>query len=371
MATFVRPADAYRARHRASPGDAERALAELSLRDERVASASLGGLPDDLWRRICAFVRPASAHELIVAAGSSASLRHALQAEVEQTERDVFDMTRGEAEQILRSEGYLFPGSSISKAFLRVLSDKTVFPDGPAATRRDLRDDDGATLRLARAFLAYGVDPDYARRSTGKTALMLTPELACAGWEDAEALAVLLLSSGADVHATCNHGFTPLVYAFRSLQMNKNRLDFPSYRDSGAFCVGVTFYLMVVSLSMTRRSLRANWSLYRDPEANFAAMQAGLLSQEEKFMACHGHGLQGFCEITVEYLRVWEIDPLVLNFHYMTKVVTRIGLDREAVGEPEDGERALAFADRSKQMTFLAQDCVRELCAAGSLEFAS
>ena len=122
MATFVRPADAYRARHRASPGDAERALAELSLRDEGVASASLGGLPDDLWRRICAFVRPASAHELIVAAGSSASLRHALQAEVEQTERDLFGMTRGEAEQILRSEGYLFPGSSISKAFLRLLS---------------------------------------------------------------------------------------------------------------------------------------------------------------------------------------------------------------------------------------------------------
>ena len=64
----------------------------------------------------------------------------------------------------------------------------------------------------------------------------------------------------------------------------------------------------------------------------------------------------------------WEIDPLVLNFHYMTKVVTRIGLDREAVGEPEGGERAFAFADRSKQMTFLAQDCIRELCAAGSSE---
>ncbi len=57
MATFVRPADAYRARHRAPPGDAERALADLSLRDEGVASAPLGGLPDDLWRRICAYGR--------------------------------------------------------------------------------------------------------------------------------------------------------------------------------------------------------------------------------------------------------------------------------------------------------------------------
>ena len=86
----VRPADdAYRARHRrASSADAERALADLRVDD--VASASLAALPDDLWRRICAFARPASAHELIVAAGSSTSLRHALEAEVAQTERDVF-----------------------------------------------------------------------------------------------------------------------------------------------------------------------------------------------------------------------------------------------------------------------------------------
>ena len=107
MAKFVRPADAYRARHR-SPADAYRAkyrdagsicaLADLRVEDDGVARASLGGLPDDLWRRICAFARPASAHELIVAAGSSATLRHALQAEVEQTERDVFGVTRGEAE---------------------------------------------------------------------------------------------------------------------------------------------------------------------------------------------------------------------------------------------------------------------------------
>ena len=120
----MRPADAYRARHRGpSPSDAYRAkyrdagsiqsaLRLAGLRVDGVASASLSGLPDDLWRRICAFARPASAHELIVAAGSSASLRHALQAEVEQTERDLFGMTRGEAEQILRSERYLRDRSS-------------------------------------------------------------------------------------------------------------------------------------------------------------------------------------------------------------------------------------------------------------------
>ena len=54
--------------------------------------------------------------------------------------------------------------------------------------------------------------PDYARKLDGRTALMITPELASAGWDDAEALADLLIKSGADVHATCNHGCTPLAY---------------------------------------------------------------------------------------------------------------------------------------------------------------
>ena len=54
MATFVRPADAYRARHR-SPADAYRAkyrdagsicaLADLRVEDDGVARASLSGLP--------------------------------------------------------------------------------------------------------------------------------------------------------------------------------------------------------------------------------------------------------------------------------------------------------------------------------------
>ena len=141
------------------------------LRVEGVVSASLVGLPDDLWRQICAFGQPATCGcSLVVAAGRSASLQHALRAEVAQTERRLFGMTRGEAEQILRSEGYLFPGSSISKAFLRVLSPKhtppsDLIPDHESAfSRLDLIYDDGATLRLARAFLAYGVDPDYARK---------------------------------------------------------------------------------------------------------------------------------------------------------------------------------------------------------------
>ena len=87
----LRPADAYRARHR-SPADAYRAKyrdagsvqsALAGLRVDGVASASLAGLPDDLWRQICAFGQPATCGcALVVAAGRSASLQHALRAEV-------------------------------------------------------------------------------------------------------------------------------------------------------------------------------------------------------------------------------------------------------------------------------------------------
>ena len=134
----MRPADAYRARHR-SPADAYRAkyrdagsicaLADLRVEDG-VARASLTGLPDDLWRRICAFAQPAnSARSLVVAAGRNASLRQALRAEVAQTEKSLFGMTRREAGQLLcRSIDFLPAEPSdlwkydLGKAFLLTLT---------------------------------------------------------------------------------------------------------------------------------------------------------------------------------------------------------------------------------------------------------
>ena len=56
----------------------------------------------------------------------------------------------------------------------------------------------------AKAFLACGVDPDYRSLvglADGRTALMLTPQLASEGFDDAEALALLLIKCGADVDA--------------------------------------------------------------------------------------------------------------------------------------------------------------------------
>ena len=298
---------------------------------------------------------------------------HILRAEIAQTEKSLFGMTRGEAEQILTSEGYLFPGSSISKAFLRVLSPKQtppshLIPDHESAvSRHDLIDDDGATLRLARAFLAYGVDPDYARKLDGRTALMITPELASRGFKDAEALARLLIRCGADVHASHKDDLsvncTPLVYAFRSLQINVPQLIYPTVRPSVHDCVGVTFCLLGASVEATSRSLRAHPRLYRDPGARFEVVQARILSQEENFM--NRHGRRRFCEFTAEFLRLCEITVdgslrhslVAANLHYMTKVLTKIGLDREAVGEPEGLERS--FANQSKELMFITQDAVR------------
>ena len=147
----MRPADAYRARHR-SPADAYRAkyrdagsicaLADLRVEDDGVARASLAGLPDDLWRRICAFARPAtSALSLIVAAGRSASLRHALRAEVEQTEKSLYGMTRSEAEYTLCMAIEDFPAvpselgeytlSMMNEAFLRTITVPVSTPGAP------------------------------------------------------------------------------------------------------------------------------------------------------------------------------------------------------------------------------------------------
>ena len=151
MANFVRPAEADRARHR-SPADAYRAkyrdagsicaLADLRVEDDGVARASLSGLPDDLWRRICAFARPAtSASSLIVAAGRSASLRHALRAEVEQTEKSLYGMTRSEAEYTLCMAIEDFPAvpselgeytlSMMNEAFLRTITVPVSTPGAP------------------------------------------------------------------------------------------------------------------------------------------------------------------------------------------------------------------------------------------------
>ena len=75
-------------------------LASLRLDDapEREQAASLTSMPDDLWRRIAAYVPPATtARALVVASGRSASLRGALLAEIERADVDVFGMTRRDA----------------------------------------------------------------------------------------------------------------------------------------------------------------------------------------------------------------------------------------------------------------------------------
>ena len=411
MAKFVRPADAYRARHR-SPADAYRAkyrdagsicaLADLRVEDDGVARASLAGLPDDLWRRICAFARPAtSALSLIVAAGRSASLRNALRAEVEQTEKRLYRMTRSEAAYTLCMAIEDFPAvpsklgeytlSMMNEAFLRTITGELFLLHY------------GEPLMVAKAFLAYGVDPNYARRADGKTALHLTPELASQGFDEAEGLALLLIECGADVHATCHRGCTPLVYAFSSLQLlamllapRANGVGTPFFRmmvqrsfareesedrRAATFCAYVAAVIMEESMAAQCRSLRrAHPRLYRDFDSRFDLVQAWIQSQENTFMSGRGYKrreerlvnrgyTESFCDITGRYLRLMstgvpEFDALMIQLHCWMKVLTQVGLKREAVGEPEGGERALTDSS-FKRIMFLAQDSIREIVQKG------
>ena len=76
-------------------------LESLSLADPG-NQASLASMPEELWRRIAAYLRPATtARAFVVASGRSSSLQKALRAEIEQTERALFGITRREAEHVL------------------------------------------------------------------------------------------------------------------------------------------------------------------------------------------------------------------------------------------------------------------------------
>ncbi len=77
-------------------------------------------------------------------------------------------------------------------------------------------------------------------------------------------------------------------------------------------------------------------------------------------MRRHGY-TESFCEITEQYLRIMstgvvEFDCLMVELHCRMKVLTQVGLDPEAVGEPEGGERVFA---NFKQVMFMAQLLIR------------
>ena len=59
-------------------------------------------MPEDLWRRIAGYVAPRdSARNLLVASGRSSSLRGALLADIERTERALYGLTRLETKEVL------------------------------------------------------------------------------------------------------------------------------------------------------------------------------------------------------------------------------------------------------------------------------
>ena len=71
-------------------------VASLTLDDSQ---ASLASMPEELWRKIGGYLTPATtARAFVVAGGRRSSLQNALRAEIEQTERAMFGMTRREAD---------------------------------------------------------------------------------------------------------------------------------------------------------------------------------------------------------------------------------------------------------------------------------
>ena len=72
--------------------------ASLTLDDSQ---ASLASMPEELWRKVTSYLRPATTARAFVVASGSSSLQNALRAEIEQTERAMFGMTRREAEELL------------------------------------------------------------------------------------------------------------------------------------------------------------------------------------------------------------------------------------------------------------------------------
>ena len=73
-------------------------VASLTLDDSQ---ASLASMPEELWRKIASYLTPATTARAFVVASGSGSLQNALRAEIEQTERAMFGMTRRDAEHVL------------------------------------------------------------------------------------------------------------------------------------------------------------------------------------------------------------------------------------------------------------------------------
>ncbi len=191
------------------------ALASLSLDDPGPNQASLASMPEELWRRIAAYLRPATtARAFVVASGRSSSLQKALRAEIEQTERNLFGITRGEAEKML-VEKCLMRGAGksrteASESLNYLLETSKVMADNPASW---LTDD------VARWYLAYGADPNALL--FGVPLLVRVAQLVASSEtsSDPMALAKLLIAAGADPNATDGNGLSALATCYQNLMV--------------------------------------------------------------------------------------------------------------------------------------------------------
>lgn len=193
-------------------------VASLTLDDSQ---ASLASMPEELSRKITSYLRPATtARAFVVASGRSSSLQKALRAEIEQTERALFGMTRRGAEEVLVDGDFIHAGWSTSFASckLGLVIKNSCSSSEHYETEMDWGRD-LSTYHLVAALLAYGADPNAMFDEV--PALVLVARLVASRrpTTDPIALADLLLRAGANPIQTDSDGMSALATCYQNLHV--------------------------------------------------------------------------------------------------------------------------------------------------------
>ena len=219
-------------------------VASLTLDDSQ---ASLASMPEELWRKIGGYLTPATtARAFVVAGGRSSSLQNALRAEIEQTERAMFGMTRRDAEHVLvaglvsADSSLLFASDKLAYLLHSSCSSSELLP--LRWGRRDL-----TIYHLTAALLAYGADPNAMYN--GVPALVLVARLVASRRPtiDPIALAGLLLRAGANPIQTDSDGMSALATCYQNLQTWYERRDREEAVTKLAVIKELILYLVVAT----------------------------------------------------------------------------------------------------------------------------
>jgi hypothetical protein len=206
-------------------------VASLTLDDSQ---ASLASMPEELWRKIGSYLRPATTARAFVVASRSSSLQKALRAEIEQTERALFGMTRRDAYRVLVTVDEDYAGCSRSFASYKlgyVLETSCRWSEHEETELRWGRAPcDISTHYVVVALLAYGADPNAMFDEV--PVLVLVARLVASRRpttrEDTLAVTEFLLRAGANPTLTESNGMSALATCYRNLQTWYEQRDWES-----------------------------------------------------------------------------------------------------------------------------------------------